>query len=99
MAIPFDPNAEQASEQPATPPTGFECAWEGCDQSFDGDMPPGWAHVLAYWTPQSDKHVRKIPPGGIVRDDCLCPEHMQMLSDCMKRAQSTQAGLATEAAA
>jgi hypothetical protein len=31
------------------PADQIQCAWAGCDATFEGNMPPGWQWLLAYW--------------------------------------------------
>jgi hypothetical protein len=59
------------------------CAWEGCMQTFKGDMPDGWSWATAYWAPRppvdlSDPHL------GWIHDKALCPQHTVALGDLFK---------------
>jgi hypothetical protein len=62
------------------------CIWQGCTNSFHGDMPDGWTWQINYhdrkptimrWTP---KQWVKRP----YQDLCLCPEHTHLLNTFYK---------------
>jgi hypothetical protein len=52
---------------------GHLCAWDGCGQTFKGDMPKGWTWLCMYWSKRPVERISKISVW--VRDSALCPEH------------------------
>jgi hypothetical protein len=63
---------------------GHICAWEGCPETFRGDMPKGWTWLLSYWNPLPINRVEKIPEAHWYRDACLCPAHLLTLERQLK---------------
>jgi hypothetical protein len=74
------------------------CAWRGCTAVFgQGDLPPGWIWLIAYWAPQVVTDFVHAPPGydDWHRDGVLCPAHAHALDDLLKplpRAINNTAG-------
>jgi hypothetical protein len=55
------------------------CAWDGCQETFKGDMPRGWRWMYSYWSPQPHINFAAIPAEDMDRDAVLCPCHAQEL--------------------
>src|SRR5215472_9192718 len=62
-------------------PTG--CAWGGCTQSFDGDMPGGWVWLLAYWSRRPKLQPVIAPDTKLMRDAARCPTHARTLDQLL----------------
>ena len=66
---------------------GSMCAWDGCEATFDGMMPPEWRYLLLYWTPHpaTDNTLLEIASGPTCdRDATLCSEHARELDGRLK---------------
>lgn len=61
---------------------GGICAWNGCRETFKGDMPATWRWLLTYHHAQSV--MDPFERGAIDRDCALCPEHVRMIDDLLK---------------
>jgi hypothetical protein len=55
------------------------CGWDGCRETYKGDMPRGWVRLLTYWSPRPHLHFEAIPAEDMPRDRSLCPCHAQEL--------------------
>jgi len=58
---------------------GHLCAWDGCERTFQGEMPRGWSFMLLYWSKWPSLEFWDIPPNDGLRDAVLCPEHTKQL--------------------
>ena len=65
----------QASEADVSS-SGAICAWNGCLETFRGDMPNGWTWLLMYWNKQP---LLKYTGADTLRDAALCPAHTRAL--------------------
>ena len=63
---------------------GGLCGWYGCNASFAGDMPRGWAFLFTYWSRKPRAKFLDIPEGNVVRDGVLCPAHVRALESHLK---------------
>jgi len=66
---------------------GSICAWDGCEEQFQGDMPPDWRWMLVYWDPRpaADQTVAEVSLGQFCdRDAALCPKHKDELEASLK---------------
>lgn len=63
---------------------GGMCAWEDCDETYDGNMPNGWRRLLVFWSQGIILDVREIPQDTWDRDGVLCPEHARELESQLK---------------
>jgi hypothetical protein len=55
------------------------CAWDGCHESFKGEMPRGWRWLYCYWSPRPHVNFFDIPVEDMDRDAVLCPCHAAKL--------------------
>jgi hypothetical protein len=57
---------------------GSECAWQGCTNRFQGEMPDLWLYLLTWWSPWPEPDTT-ISDGAsspyCKRDAVLCPQH------------------------
>ncbi len=60
------------------------CAWDGCAESYGGDMPSNWRSLMVYWVPQPVMDFRAIAAETWDRDAVLCPEHVRVLDSQLK---------------
>lgn len=61
---------------------GGMCAWNGCRETFKGNMPNTWRWLLTYHCPKSVSDPFKR--GDIDRDCAICPEHVRQFDDLLK---------------
>jgi len=62
---------------------GGMCAWNGCRETFKGDMPGGWRWLLTYHYPQP---IAAPFETALIDLDCaLCPEHASELGGLLKK--------------
>ena len=61
------------------------CAWAGCTESFEGEMPDGWNWLLMYNKPKPDLNLKDLASGyPTFRDAALCPVHSRELDNLLK---------------
>jgi hypothetical protein len=60
------------------------CAWDGCTESFKGEMPKGWNYLLTYWAPHPTLDILSVPQRDMPRDGVLCPAHTRALESQLK---------------
>jgi len=65
---------------------GRMCAWHGCLNTCEGDLPPDWINLLTWWWPQpSLRGVAEIVMSEFcTRDAVLCGEHARQLERLLK---------------
>jgi hypothetical protein len=64
---------------------GRICAWDVCENYCDGDLPPDWANLLTWWSPQPVMKVEDIVLGPFcTRDAVLCGQHARELESLLK---------------
>lgn len=61
---------------------GGMCAWNGCRETYKGDMPNTWRRLLTYHCPKSVTDPFKR--GDIDRDCVICPEHVRQFDVLLK---------------
>lgn len=61
---------------------GGMCAWNGCRETFKGNMPDTWRRLLTYHCPTAvtDPFER----ANIDRDCAICPGHVRQFDDLPK---------------
>jgi hypothetical protein len=67
--------------------TGHMCAWEGCEEIFTGDKPPGWFWLVVYNAPFPQPWpdvFLTVPQADMPRDAVLCPLHFLTLERQLK---------------
>ena len=63
--------------------TARMCAWAGCLNTCEGDLPRDWRWLLNWWSPQPD--IKVIFTSGVcTRDAVLCGEHARQLESLLK---------------
>lgn len=72
---------------------GGMCAWNGCRETFKGDMPGTWRWLLTYHYARSV--IDPFERGAIDRDCALCPAHVRKIEDLLK-AQPDRPARATD---
>ena len=66
---------------------GRECAWQGCDNRFLGEMPIGWINLLTWWSPWPEPELTIAEVAfepACQRDAALCPAHAAELEAQLK---------------
>jgi hypothetical protein len=65
---------------------GRNCAWGGCTNSCQGDLPPDWINILTWWWPQPTmRTVEEIVMGPTCsRDAVLCGQHARELESLLE---------------
>lgn len=69
---------------------GFVCAWDGCEASCGPPceneyIPKGWNILLLFWSDQPPVKIwEEVPPGNMLRDAMLCPEHSRAFDGLLK---------------
>jgi len=61
---------------------GGMCAWNGCRETFKGNMPDTWRKLLTYHCPKSV--IDPFEMADIHRDCSICPEHVRRFEDLLK---------------
>jgi hypothetical protein len=64
--------------------TETQCAWKGCEASFNGDLPYGWVWLLTYRGATPDITVGTVTQAAMHRDTVLCPHHKAALERLLK---------------
>lgn len=66
---------------------GSECAWQGCTNRFEGEMPDLWLYLLTWWSPWAEPCVTIVDVASSAhckRDTVLCPQHAAELERLLK---------------
>lgn len=66
---------------------GSECAWQGCTNRFEGEMPDLWLNLLTWWSPwpKPDATIAEVASSPYCkRDAVLCPQHAAELERLLK---------------
>lgn len=61
---------------------GGMCAWNGCRETFKGNMPNTWRRLLTYHCPKSV--IDPFERADIDRDCAICPEHVRQFDGFLK---------------
>jgi hypothetical protein len=69
------------------------CAWNGCDETYQGDQPSDWNCLLVFWSPGPIHDLAEINPNFWPRDGVLCPEHSAALEKLLRPIRSDPNGL------
>jgi hypothetical protein len=62
------------------------CAWTGCSNACQGDLPPDWVYIVTWWWPQPTlRTIKEIVTGPTcTRDAVLCGQHARELESLLK---------------
>jgi hypothetical protein len=60
---------------------GAICCWNGCDKTYDGEMPKGWQAIMMCGDPEPVLHILEIKDWK--RDGVLCPEHAEAIQSLL----------------
>jgi hypothetical protein len=60
------------------------CAWDGCNNRYQGDQPPDWNCLLVFWSPGPIRNLAEINPNFWPRDGVLCPKHSADLEKLLR---------------
>ena len=61
---------------------GGMCAWNGCRETFKGNMPDTWRRLLTYYCPRSV--IDPFERADSDRDCAFCPEHVRQFEGLLK---------------
>ena len=60
------------------------CCWQGCEETYDGEQPGYWRHLLIFWAPQPVRAFADIADATWDRDGVLCPQHAAEVEAVLK---------------